>query len=226
MDPKAARPKPSFSIRRVFIILLLLLGSLVAFVLLLPFLIRSPHEGRNRSQVVHGSRQIGLALLEFDAEYGTFPNDLTSAEVTKKLPEHGYDLASTSSNALFRQFFAADITQSEQMFRIRMPGFRRPDDIITPGKLLEPGENGFSYISNLSSKDDPLTPIVLTPLIPGTAKFDPKPFDGKAIILHIDNSVRTYDIHKDGHVYDKGINLLSPANPIWKGKAPDIRYPE
>jgi hypothetical protein len=40
------------------------------------------------------------------------------------------------------------------------------------------------------------------------------------------NNVRTYDIHKDGHVYDKGINLLSPKHPVWKGKPPDIRYPE
>ena len=72
----------------------------------------------------------------------------------------------------------------------------------------------------------PAHPLVLTPLIPGTTNFDPKPFDGKAIILHIDNSVRTYDIHKDGHVYDKGINLLSPKHPVWKGKSPDIRYPE
>ena len=113
MDPRAAKPKPSFSIRRVFIILLLLLGSLVAFVLLLPFLIRSPHEGRNRSEVVHGSRQIGLALLEFEAEYGTFPNALTSAKITKDHPEHGFDLAGTTSNALFRQLFAADFIQSE-----------------------------------------------------------------------------------------------------------------
>jgi hypothetical protein len=98
--------------------------------------------------------------------------------------------------------------------------------VVTPGEALKKGEVGFSYITGLSFKDDPLTPIVLTPLIPGTTKFDPKPFNGKAIVLHIDNSVRTYDINKDGHVYDKGIDILSAKHPIWKGKAPDIRYPE
>ena len=39
-------------------------------------------------------------------------------------------------------------------------------------------------------------------------------------------SVRTYEIQKDGHIYEKGIDLLSPKHPVWKGKAPDIRYPE
>lgn len=71
-----------------------------------------------------------------------------------------------------------------------------------------------------------LTPIVLTPLIPGTTKFDPEPFKGKAIKLRINQSALTYDIHKDGHVYDKDIDILSAKHPVWNGKAPDIRYPE
>jgi hypothetical protein len=114
------------------------------------------------------------------------------------------------------------------MFYAKTKDCKKPDGIITRGEALKRNEIGFSYNAGLTSTGaDPLTPIVLTPLIPGTTKFDAKPFDGKAIILHIDNSVRTYDIAKDGHIYDaKGINLLSPKHPIWKGKAPDIRYPE
>jgi hypothetical protein len=186
---------------------------------------RGPHPGKNE---FNNARQIGLALLEFDTEFGAYPNAATAAEVTKHYPSHGFDLSGSSSNALFRQFFASQITQSESMLRADILGSVRPDGkIAPPGDALKKGEVGFSYISGLSTKDDPLTPIVLTPLIPGTTKFDPKPFKGKAVILHIDNSVRTYDIAKDGHIYDaKGINLLSPKNPIWKGKAPDIRYPE
>jgi hypothetical protein len=34
-------------------------------------------------------------------------------------------------------------------------------------------------------------------------------------------------IDKHGHVLDKsGMNLLDPANPIWKGKPPVIVSPE
>ncbi len=128
---------------------------------------------------------------------------------------------------MFRQLFAAGTSPNPN--RCSTPDSKattRPDGVITPGDILEPGECGFSYITGLSSRDDPATPIALTPLIPGTTTFDPKPFDGKAVVLHIDNSVRTYDIAKDGHIYDKGIDLLSPKHPVWKGKAPDIRYPE
>jgi hypothetical protein len=200
----------------LFAIFLLLIGSR-AF--------RPSHRNVDLTEAYSNVRQIGLALMEFETDYGEFPSPTTSPSVEKDFGST-IDLSGTSSNALFRQLFAAGLSQSEQMFYAKIPGIHKADGYITPGSILQRGECGFSYISGLSSKDDPLTPIVLAPLIPGTTKFDPKPFNGKAIVLHIDNSVRAYDIHKDGHVYDKGIDLLSPKHPIWKGKAPDIRYPE
>jgi hypothetical protein len=205
--------------------ILILLGSIAAIFIWHDA--RMQKRGRGHEQVrAHSNlRQIGLALFEFDIEYGQFPSPKTRPLVEKDFGT-AIDLSGNSSNALFRQLFAVEFTQSEQMFYARIPGIHKSDGYITPGSILQPGECGFSYITNLSSKDDTLSPIVLTPLIPGTTKFDPKPFDGKAVILHIDNSVRTYDIHKDGHVYDKGINLLSAKHPVWKGKAPDIRYPD
>jgi hypothetical protein len=33
-------------------------------------------------------------------------------------------------------------------------------------------------------------------------------------------------IGKNGQVLHDGIDILSIENPIWDGKAPDIRYPE
>ena len=190
--------------------------------------VRMHRHGRNHDQTeaTSNARQIGLALFEFETEYGAFPNASTIPPVEK---ENGtaIDLTGTSSNALFRQLFAARMTQSEQMFYARTGDSRKTDGDITPGNILEPGgENGFSYISGLTSADDPLTPLALTPMIPGTTTFDTKPFNGKAVILHIDNSARSYTIAKDGHIYDKGIDLLSPRHPVWKGKTPDIRYPE
>ena len=197
----------------------------IALFLLAPMVMRPRHRHANQTEATNNARQIGLTLLDFETAYGKFPNTTTILFVEKDIGTT-IDLSGTSSNALFRQLFAAGMTQSEQMFYARIPGTRKTDGSIAPGSVLEPGSCGFSYISGLSSKDDPLTPIVLTSLIPGTTKFDPKPFDGKAIIVHIDGSARAYDIAKDGHIYDKGIALLSPKHPIWKGKAPDIRYPE
>lgn len=176
-------------------------------------------------ETVSNALQIGRALHKFESQYGSFPDEQTKFEFDKSYV-HKVSVSGISSNALFRQLIAPDIA-SEDIFYAHIPKNQKPDSIVKKGHALEPGEVGFSYIAGLTSTGaDPLTPIVLTPLIPGTSKFDPKPFDGKAVVLRIDNSVRHYDIHKDGHVYDKGINLLSPAHPIWKGKAPDIRYPE
>ncbi len=184
---------------------------------------RGPHY---QTETTSNARQIGIALLEFETDYGAFPSDATAADVTKLYPSHGFNLSGKSSNALFLQFFAAGLTQSEAMFYAKSQNVMKPDGIITPSEALKSREVGFAYISGLTSKDDPRTPIALSPIIPGTTKFDRKIHKGNAVILHIDNSVSSYDIHKDGHVYDKGINLLSPKHPVWKGKAPDIRYPE
>jgi len=203
----------------------ILLGLIASFFIWQDANMRRHGRGHDQTQAHSNARQIGLALSEFEIEYGEFPNETTAGSVGKN-SGITIDLTGTSSNALFRQIFAVEITQSESMFYAKIKDSIRPDGNISPGLLLEPGENGFSYITGFTSYDDPTTPIVLTPLIPGTTRFDPKPFDGKAVVLHIDNSVRSYKIEKDGHIYRDGINLLSSKHPIWKGKAPDIRYPE
>jgi len=203
----------------------ILLGLIASFFIWQDARMRRHGRGHDQSEATSNARQIGLALFEFETEYGAFPNTATIPLVET---ENGtsINLSGNSSNALFRQIFAANIARSEQMFYAKISKRPYGDGVISSGEALKIGENAFSYISGLSTKDGPATPLVLTPLIAGTTKFDPKPFDGKAIVLHIDNSVRTYKIHKDGHIYRDGIDLLSPKHPIWKGKAPDIRYPE
>lgn len=198
---------------------------IIAAILITPLFIKK-RGGCDMPGQSNNLRQIGLALLEFDNDYGTYPSDTTAALVTKNDPAHGYDLSGTSSNALFRQLFAAKLTQTEQMFYARIPGIRKPDEDISPGRLLQKGEVGFACIAGLSSAGNPARLIAFAPIIPGTTKFDPKPFEGRAFFLRVDNSVSSLPIGKDGHVRTRGIDILSPENPIWKGKAPDIRYPE
>jgi hypothetical protein len=91
---------------------------------------------------------------------------------------------------------------------------------------LDKGEVGFAYVAGLSSAGNPSRPVAFAPVIPGTKRFDPKPFKGNAVFLRIDNSVVSMKIRKDGQVRAGGIDILSAENPIWDGKAPDIRYPE
>ena len=193
-------------------------------VLVVPPILRQQKQA-DLAEAISNARSFGLALVEFDGEYKTFPNDSTAIRVMEG-SDSSFDVSGTSSNRLFRQLFAGNLTQSEVSFYAKIPGTHKPDGIVTPTEALKKGEVGFSYISGLSSKDDPATPLVLTPLIPGTTTFDPEPFNGKAIVLQIDCTVKVYSIQKDGHIYRDGIDLLSQKQPIWKGKAPDIRYPE
>ncbi len=204
---------------------LLLIGSIVIpcnFVHILP----PDRTKADRTEAISNLHQIGLALDEFQKQYGAFPNDQTAALVIEKHPSE-FNLSGTSSNALFRQLFAAEIVESETMFYVKFPGISKPDGDTSPGRLLEKGEVAFAYIAGLTTKDNPSLPIAFGPVIQGTTKFDPKPFNGKGIVLRIDNSVSSILINKNGEaMIGGGESLLDPNNKLWNGKAPDIRYPE
>lgn len=179
----------------------------------------------NTTEAVTNARQIGLALFEFDTNYGSFPSEKTLADVEenagRKLPR-----GDKGSNTLFRQLFAANITNNEAIFFANIIGVMRGGEQKEPAKALAKGKNAFAYIAGLSSAGNPGKAIVVCPLVPGTTKFDPRPFGGKAIILRIDCSVQTLPIEDDGRVLWKGIELLSKDHPVWDGKVPDIRYPD
>ncbi len=224
---------PAKPVQRTFRFKLFLYGFLGTAILLIlagltsPQVIRSAKKP-NQTEATSNLRQIGLALLEFETEYGSYPSEATAALVTKKHPDHGYDLSGTSSNALFRQLFAAGITQSEQMFYAKTQGSKKPDGNISPGHVLEPGECGFAYIAGLSTKGNPSHPISFAPVIPGTDRFDLIPFEGKAVVLRIDNSVPSMNINQDGDAMAGGGKTLLETgdDTVWGDHVPDIRYPE
>lgn len=174
---------------------------------------------------MNNARQIGLMLVEFDNDYGSFPSGETRKVVEDaagaKLPTDD-----KTSNSMFRQFFAAGITQNEDLFFAKIPGAKKGDNDTAAGKLLVEGENAFAYIAGMNLAGNPARPILVCPLIPGTTKFDPKPFGGKAVILRVDCSVQMLPIEGDGRVLEKGVELLSKEHPVWGGEAPDIRYPD
>ncbi len=177
------------------------------------------------TQAVSNARQIGLSLFEFETEYGFYPNEETRVDVVEiykvKLPGD-----EKSSNAAFRQIFAAGITGAEKLFYADVAGVKEGDDELGEGKTLAAGENAFSYISGLNAAGNPGRPLAICPLIPGTTRFDPKPFGGRAVVLRVDNSVAALPIDAEGRVVVDGVDLLSKDHPVWNGKEPDIRYPE
>lgn len=188
-----------------------------------PMVIRQRKKA-DQTEAVSNARQIGLALFEFEAEYGSFPNDSTAAVVADTTKTER--VSGTTSNARFRQLIRAGIMQSEMPFHARVPGSHNPDNMMDGDHALQVGECSFSYVENLVTDDKVARPIAMTPLISGSTRFDPQPFDGKAVILWTDNSVRSLPIDRNsGQVIFDGKNLLDPSHPIWGGKPPVIAWP-
>lgn len=213
--------------RTNWIIIFGLLSVLCVIVLAsAPCFIRGPHRHDDQTEAVCNARQIGLALMEFEAEYGSFPDDSTRQKVQERNPENTIPLGTSSSNDYFRQLIAAEMSTSEVMFYAKTPGTHKPDNVITGSRALEKGECGFAYVYGLSSAGDPNRPLAVFPMIPGKLLFDRKILDGKMVVLKMDNSVTSLHIDKSGRAIFKGKDLFDPSQPFWGGKAPVVKWPE
>lgn len=202
-----------------FIIGIAVLAGLAA-----PLVIRQRKKA-DQTEAISNARSFGVALFEFKEEYGSYPDDATAKAVADATETE--KVTGSTANDRFRQLIRAGITPSEWVFYAHIPGVHKPDGMIDGEHALDRGECGFAYIGNLVTTDEVARPIAITPLIPGTTRFDPKPFDGKAVILWTDNSVRSLPIdRKSGQVKLDGKNLLDPSHPVWGGKPPVIALPE
>ena len=196
----------------VVIVIIAALAGLTA-----PMVIRQRKKA-DQTEAVSNAKQIGLALFEFENEYGSYP-DATTATAVKDATGTSMSITSvTNSNDLFRQLLAAKYTESERMFYAKISGAKKPDDDTTSGKALADGEVGFAYLMKgdvgYSAAGNPARPIAVTPLknnaTDGT--FDVAPFDSKAIILRMDNSVTSLNIKQT----DFTVNLGGPDTGITK----------
>lgn len=229
--PDAPLPPPSEAAirsqqRRDWIVIVGLLSVLcVIAIASAPLFIRQ-RKCRGATEAVSNARQIGLALMEFESEYGSFPDDATRQLVQERNPGNTIPLGTASSNDYFRQLIAAEIAPTEMMFYARTPGTRKPDNVMTGSRALEKGECGFAYVYGLSSAGDPTRPLVLYPIVRGKLLFDRKLLNGKMVVLRMDNSVTTLPINKSGRAIQNGKDLFDPSQPFWGGKAPVVKWPE
>lgn len=222
---------PAPSPRRGKLRLIDVLGILMALgftvFIVLPIVFKKRGDESGRTEALNNIRQIGMSLFEFDSEYGQFPDASTIAMVKENTGTE-LELGDASSNQIFRQLIAVGL-KSEQSFYFPNSASkaRRPDNIITRGRALEPGECTLGYVVGQTSLGDPGRPVVLGPLVPGTRRFDPKPFKGRAIILRLDNSATAMAIDpKTGQVMQNGMDIFDPRQSWWGGKVPDIKLPE
>lgn len=171
---------------------------------------------------VNNARQINILMIEFDSDFGSFPSvtgdgaDPEAEGTDENFADSDYasDLGGTNSNQYFRQFFAADMIESEEIFYAKAKGTKKPDGDIAPGQAVASGECGFAYLAGQSTSDNGSRPLIMTPMDTGT-KFDSDPFGGKAVVLFIDGSVKTLRVNDDGEARSGKETLFSSTNPIW-----------
>ncbi len=94
----------------VVIVIIAALAGLTA-----PQVIRMKKKG-DLAEATNNARQIGLALAQFDADVGGYPDDTTVAAVNNLAGDTTGTLSGGDSNAYFRQLIKAGVTDSEQPF--------------------------------------------------------------------------------------------------------------
>lgn len=189
-----------------------------------------PPLGRKKAdetQATNNARQIGVALFEFEIEYGRFPDETTIAEV-KRQAGSDWALKSEASNDLFKQLIVAGIAQSEEMFYAKMEGTKKADNLVNAeANALARGECGFAYLPAGSATGlDQARPLAVAPLIPGTTRFDPEALEGSAVVLRMDSTAQRYPISEDGRVLVNGRDLFDLSQPYWRGKPSVIKWPD
>jgi len=174
-------------------------------------------------------RQIGLCLAQFEAEYGSYPNDLTITQVLERHPENKISLGTSSSNDYFHQFFASGIVDDTSRFYGYGISKRRETDVVDAKLPLPPGTCGFAYIITDEVLTPPFTPIAVYPLQRGKyicEKKLTKKWGNRAAVLFTDSSVRTYPIDSSGRIMINGLDLFDPAQAHWHGRSFQVKWPE
>ena len=123
----------------VVIVIIAALAGLTA-----PMVIRQRKKA-DQTEAVSNARQIGLAMFEFEIEYGNFPDPSLGEIINTNV---GGDLVApttiTTSNDAFNQLLASGIANSEQIFFCKTAySTIKPDNVFTKTEdALKKGDVG------------------------------------------------------------------------------------
>ena len=169
---------------------------LICVVALTPYLMKQTKKVAITKATSH-TKLLYYLMLDFDSEYGEFPNDRTAARNTKL---NGY--SGEYSNDYLGQFVAASYIDSEVIFYAKGPYNRgsKPDNVISPKEeILKEGECGFAYNKGYSTASNSGIPLLMAPMYGDGYKFDPYLFGNKGVVLRIDGSVKQLKLNDDRH---------------------------
>ena len=188
----------------------------------------------DRTTAINNARQIGMALLEFENEYSTFPSEETRRDLEDLDIETVPD--GDDANAYLGQLISADFIDSEEVFYAKgVKGARKGDNIMSQGEILTEGENAWGYVmlsdgaALSSSSASSVTPVLVAPLTRGGSEpeFDPVPYNGKMVYFKPDGSTAEARVKKNGQAaLTKGRTLFAVGEgTIWERDEPDVREP-
>ena len=219
----------------VVIVIIAALAGLTA-----PMVIRQRKKA-DQTEAVSNARQVGLAMFEFETEYGSYPDPSLGATINTNI---GGTLVApttiTTSNDAFTQLIASGIAASEQMFYCKtLYSTQKPDNVYTlAADTLKKGDVGFGYIMNTGSKAFSsagnsgrvliAAPLKYTAGAFVTGQFDKDAYDSKAIVLKYDNSASSIAINQAGEAVLGGAKKLldSGADTVWgAGITPTMTNP-
>jgi prepilin-type N-terminal cleavage/methylation domain-containing protein len=213
----------------VVIVIIAALAGLTA-----PMVMKNQKKGAS-TEALNNARQLFLGLFAFDVEYGTYP-DSNTADIIRRERESQLSLSGNYSNDYFRQLIAAGVVNSEEPFYAKTKNSpRKPDNVMSTGEALKPGEVGFGYLMNgqdaFSSSGSPSRPIAVAPLLNNSAsgEFDSDTYDEKAVVLRLDGSASLVDIRPTSKQISIGSGTLLETGPnsVWGTDVnPTIRVPE
>lgn len=188
-----------------------------------------------RTRAISHAKQVYLVMMDFEADYGSFPDDRTAAKDPALTIFTG-----THSNDYLGQLIAGGYTKSEELFYSYDARYsrRKPDGVISPdANILGKGECGFSYVMaedkgirrGLSTKDTADLPILAAPLVNEWGSCDKKSFEGRGMYLRIDGSARIERLRSS----DQKIRLMggltlfdTTSGSAWGALTPVVLLPE
>jgi hypothetical protein len=209
-----------YSFALVFICVLLVF---VLFMLVPP--IKSSHKKMEMTQAISNSKQIYLLMMDFENDYGCFPDDETEAN-----SEYLDAFRGPHSNDYLGQLIAGGYTKSEEIFYAFDKRYSaKPDDVISPReKILQKGECGFGYVMveekiegknlvrGLSTDDNGGLPILIAPIVDVDGRVEPLSYKERGVYLRVDGSARNERLNSGNKIRVGPRTLLDTgAGTVW-----------
>lgn len=201
---------------------LIVFGIVIVCALATPTVIKCPKK-MEMTQAISNSKQIYLVLMEFENDFGTFPDNETAAK-----QEYLHNWHGPYSNDYLGQLIAGGYTKSEEIFYAydKRYGKRKPDDDISPpSEILQKGECGFSYVMveengkvrGLSYDDNGGLPILAAPLVDATGACEAKSYDWRGVYLRVNGSARNERLHRTNQQIKVNHKTLfeTGADTVW-----------